>query len=201
MTSNIGAAAFALATTAAAPALAAETRWEIDPVHSVAQFKVRHLMVSHVRGQLGRVTGVVFIDDKDLTRSRVEVTIDARGIDTREPSRDEHLRSKDFLHVAQHPMVTFRSTKVKRAGRGLEVLGDLTMRGVTRPVTLQVDELSPTIKDPDGPIKRAAAARASLSRKEWGLNWNQALEAGGVLVGDRVEVEIEVQLTASPTRS
>jgi polyisoprenoid-binding protein YceI len=190
-------AAFAIGTVLATPALAHATIWDIDTAHSMAQFKVRHLMVAHVRGHLGPVKGTVWIDDKDLTRSRVDVSIDARALDTREPKRDEHLRSADFLDVKNHPFVTFKSTKVKRgAGGALDVLGDLTIRGVSRPVTLKVDPLAPVIKDPDGDTKRGATARTVLSRKDWGLTWNVGLEAGGVLVGDRVDVEIEVELVA-----
>src|SRR5262249_7699028 len=137
---------------AAAPIAAAAT-WDIDTSHASAGFKVRHLMVSHVRGHLGPVTGTVAIDERDLERSRVDVSIDARGIDTREPKRDEHLRSADFLDVANHPTVTFRSTRVEAPSgpRGdLRVVGDLTIRGVTRPVTLEVEALPPVIKDPWG---------------------------------------------------
>jgi polyisoprenoid-binding protein YceI len=179
--------------TVAAPS--ATSRWEIDPGHASAAFKVRHLMVAHVRGQLGPVSGSVVLDENDPARSRVEVKIDARGIDTREPKRDEHLRSADFLDVEHHPTVDFRSTGVRALDDGLfEVSGELTIRGVTRPVTLQVDPLPPAVQDPWGNVKRGATARASINRKDWGLNWNLALEAGGVVVGDRVDIEIEVEL-------
>jgi polyisoprenoid-binding protein YceI len=169
--------------------------WDIDTTHASAGFKVRHLMVSHVRGQLGPVTGTLFIDEQALERSRVEVSIDARGIDTRDAKRDEHLRSPDFLDVASYPTVSFRSTEVRsgRDGR-LVVVGDLTIRGVTRPVTLDVDPLPPAVTDPWGNTKRGATARARIHRKEWGLEWNLALEAGGVVVGDEVAIEIEVEL-------
>jgi polyisoprenoid-binding protein YceI len=181
----------------ATPAVAVPSRWEIDTAHASAGFKVRHLMVASVRGQLGPVTGTVYLDERDLSRSHVEVDIDARGIDTREPKRDEHLRSPDFLDVAAHPLVTFRSTAVA-AGRGdaLTVTGDLTIRGVTRPVTLQVEELTPPTTDPWGNTKRGATARASINRKDFGLTWNVALEAGGVMVADRIDIEIEVELLA-----
>ena len=178
---------------AAAPSAAGV--WDVDPSHASAGFKVRHLMVAHVRGHLGPVSGTLTLDENDLTRSRVEVQIDARGIDTRDPKRDEHLRSADFLDVEHHPTVAFRSSSVRVLDDGLlEVSGDLTIRGVTRPVTLQVDPLPPAIKDPWSNIKRGATARASISRKDWGLTWNVALEAGGVAVSDRVDIEIEVEL-------
>lgn len=195
-------AAIALGTTLAAPALAAESRWEIDAGHSSAQFKVRHLMVSHVKGELGPMTGTLFLDDRDVTRSRVEVSIDARGIDTREPKRDEHLRSADFLDVEKHPTVTFKSTKVRRGkGEALEVTGDLTIRGVTRPVTLLVSALSGAVKDPWGNVKRGATGRTTLNRRDFGLTWNMALETGGVVVADKIEVELEVELVQKDGRS
>jgi polyisoprenoid-binding protein YceI len=179
---------------AAAPAPAAAAVWDIDPAHSSAGFKVRHLMVSHVRGHLGTVSGSVVIDEKDLTRSRVDVSIAASGIDTREPKRDDHLRSADFLDVANHPNVTFRSTAVRPGPQGPEVTGDLTIRGVTRAVTLTVEPLPPAVADPWGNTKRGATARARINRKDFGLTWNVALEAGGVVVGDEVAIEIEVEL-------
>jgi polyisoprenoid-binding protein YceI len=173
--------------------------WNVDTAHANAGFKVRHLMVSHVRGHLGPVTGTVFIDEQDLTRSRVDVSIDARGIDSREPKRDEHLRSADFLDVANHPTITFRSSRVEApsGARGdLRVTGDLTIRGVTHPVTLEVDPLPAPIQDPWGNTRRGVSARARISRKEWGLTWNLALEAGGVVVGDEVAIEIDAEITA-----
>jgi polyisoprenoid-binding protein YceI len=170
--------------------------WDIDGSHSSAAFKVRHLMLSRVRGELGPVSGTVLLDEADLARSHVEIRIDARAIDTRDAKRDEHLRSADFLDVADHPEVTFRSTAVRRddGGERLLVTGDLTIRGVTRPVTLEVDPLPPAVNDPWGNTKRGATARARINRKDWGLTWNLALEAGGVVVGDEVAIEIEVEL-------
>ena len=182
---------------AAAPERAAT--WNIDTAHANAGFKVRHLIVSHVRGHLGPVTGTVFIDEQDLARSRVDVSIDARGIDSREPKRDEHLRSADVLDVANHPTITFRASRVEApsGARGdLRVTGDLTIRGVTRPVTLEVDPLPAPIQDPWGNTRRGVSARARISRKEWGLTWNLALEAGGVVVGDEVAIEIDAEITA-----
>jgi polyisoprenoid-binding protein YceI len=184
-------------TASAAPARA-ET-WDIDSSHANAGFKVRHLMVSHVRGHLGPVTGTVFIDEQDLSRSRIDVSIDARGIDSREPKRDEHLRSADFLDVANHPTVTFRSTRVEApsgATGDLRVTGDLTIRGVTRPVTLEVEALPPAIQDPWGNSRRGVSAHARISRKDWGLNWNLAIEAGGVVVADEVALEIDAEIVA-----
>jgi len=177
----------------------ASTTWDIDTSHANAGFKVRHLMVSHVRGHLGPVTGTVVIDEQDLTRSKVDVTIDARALDSRDAKRDEHLRSADFLDVANHPTVTFRSTRVDAPSgpRGdLRVTGDLTIRGVSRPVTLDVEALPPALKDPWGNSRRGVTARARIDRKDWGLRWNLAVEAGGVVVGDEVAIEIEAELVA-----
>ena len=169
--------------------------WDVDPSHSSANFKVRHLMVSHVRGELGPIAGTVWIDDQDVTRSRVDISIYARKIATRDDKRDEHLRSADFLDVANHPTVTFKSTRVERgAGDELRVTGDLTIHGTTRPVTLAVDSLAPAVGDPWGNTKRGATAHAKINRKEWGLGWNVGLEAGGVLVGEEVAIELEVEL-------
>jgi polyisoprenoid-binding protein YceI len=187
------------ASPAAAPALVLSTTWDIDTSHASAGFKVRHLMLSHVRGHLGPVTGSIVIDEEDLSRSRVDVKIDARGIDTRDAKRDEHLRSADFLDVANHPEVTFRSTRVEAPSgpRGdLRVTGDLTIRGVARAVTLDVEALPPAISDPWGNARRGVSARTRISRKEWGLEWNMAIEAGGVVVGDEVVIEIEAEIVA-----
>jgi len=182
----------------AAPTPAATT-WDIDTSHANAGFRVRHLMVSHVRGHLGPLSGTVFIDEQDLSRSRIDVSVDARGIGSREPKRGEHLRSADFLDVANHPTVTFRSTRVEapaRAGGDLRVTGDLTIRGVTRPVTLDVDALLPAIQDPWGNRRRGVSARARINRKDWGLKWNIAIEAGGVAVADEVAIEIDAEIVA-----
>ncbi len=156
-------------------------------------------MVSHVRGQLGPVSGTVVIDEQDVSRSRIDVSVDVRGIDSRDAKRDEHLRSADFFDVENHPTVTFRSTRVE-APRGLagdlRVTGELTIRGVSRPVTLDVEALPPAIQDPWGNARRGVSARARVNRKDWGLKWNLAIEAGGVAVGDEVAIEIDAELVA-----
>jgi polyisoprenoid-binding protein YceI len=178
---------------------ATSTTYDIDTSHATASFKVRHLMLAHVRGHLGPVTGTVAIDEQDVSKSRVDVSIDARGIDTREAKRDEHLRSADFLDVANYPNVTFRSTRVeapKGLAGDLRVTGDLTIHGVTRPVTLAVEALGPTMTDPWGNTRRGVSASLRISRKDWGLTWNLAIEAGGVTVGDEVSIEIEAELVA-----
>jgi polyisoprenoid-binding protein YceI len=179
------------------PAAAPARTWDIDTAHATAGFRVRHLMVSHVRGQLGPVSGTVIIDEQDVSRSRIDVSIDVRGIDSRDAKRDEHLRSADFFDVENHPTVTFRSTRVD-APRGLtgdlRVTGELTIRGVSRPVTLDVEGLQPAIQDPWGNARRGVSARARVNRKDWGLKWNLAIEAGGVAVGDEVTIEIDAEL-------
>jgi polyisoprenoid-binding protein YceI len=175
------------------PTTAAQ-RFEIDPMHASAQFKVRHLMVSHVRGELGPISGIVELDLEDLARSSVRAEIDVKGLDTKNAQRDDHLRSPDFLDVANHPVITFASTAVKPAGVGaLKVTGDLTIRGVTRPVTLDV-ELSDEITDPWGNAKRGASGHTRLHRKDFGVSFNALMESGGLVVGDTVEVTLELEL-------
>jgi len=172
--------------------------WEIDSSHTASQFAVKHMMVSTVRGQFGKTTGTINLDDKDFTKSAVNVTIDATTIDTREPKRDAHLRSPDFFDVEKFPTLTFKSTKIEKAGNGFKVTGDLTMRGVTKPVVLDVSELSAPSKNPWGMTVRAVNATGKISRKEWGLTWNKALEAGGMLVSDEVQLIIDAELVAKP---
>ncbi len=181
--------AFALA---AGTAGAAE--WTIDPAHTTAGFAVKHLMVSTVHGAFGKTTGTVSLDEKDPTKSSVDVTIDASTIDTREPKRDAHLKSADFFDVAKFPNITFKSTKVEKDGANYKVTGDLTMRGVTKPVVLTVVGPTGPSKSPWGQTVRAVSASGKINRKDWGLNWNKALEAGGVLVGEDVTLEIEAEL-------
>jgi polyisoprenoid-binding protein YceI len=174
------------------------TSWDIDPGHTHATFKVRHMMVSHVRGELGTVSGTVLLDEQQPERSRIDVSIDVRALDSREPKRDEHLKSADFFDVANHPSATFVSTKIEKAkGGGLQVTGDLTLHGATRSVTLEVEPVTPAIADPWGNLRRGTSAKTSLNRKDFGLGWNVALEAGGILVGDQVSVEVDVELTKS----
>ena len=169
--------------------------YDIDSSHSSASFKVRHLMVSNVRGEFRQVAGSVVIDEVDVTRSTVDVVIDAASIDTHDAKRDEHLRSADFFDVAAHPTLTFKSKRVQPGkGGGLFVTGDLTLHGVTREVVLDVEPLSPEVTDPWGNIKRGASARARVNRKDFGLVWNATLDGGGVLVGEEVSVTLEVEL-------
>ena len=170
-------------------------RFEIDSAHASAQFKVRHLMVSNVRGELGRVTGEAFIDEGDMSLSEVTASIDVTSIDTKNADRDAHLKGGDFFDVERHPSIIFRSTSVRPRGSDqLEVRGELSMRGVTRSETLSV-ELSEPVTDPWGNVKRGVTATARLNRKDYGVSWNAAMDAGGVVVGDVVDVTIELELT------
>ncbi len=171
----------------------ATTQWDFDLAHSSVNFHVRHLMVSKVHGRFTKWGGTLVLDEQDLTRSQIDVSIDAASIDTRDDKRDEHLRSADFLELAKNPAITFKSTKIERAGEDTyRVLGDLSIRGVTRPVTLEV-EGGARVADPWGGTRTGFSARTSISRKDFGLNWNVALEAGGFLVGDKVEITLEIE--------
>jgi polyisoprenoid-binding protein YceI len=179
----------------ALPALASAAAWNIDPDHSNVGFKVRHLMVSNVKGSFEKNSGVVDINDKDITKSTVNVTIDTASINTNVLKRDEHLRSADFFDVAKYPTMTFASKKVAKDGKnGLKVTGDLTLHGVTREVVLAVDGLSKESKDPWGNIRRGASASTSINRKDFGLVWNKALETGGVAVGEQVTITLEIEM-------
>jgi polyisoprenoid-binding protein YceI len=168
-------------------------QWNIDAAHSGINFSVRHMVVSKVRGRFAKFNGALTLDDGDLTRSVIEATIDASSIDTGTPQRDAHLRSADFLDAERFPELRFRSTRIEKlADERYRVVGALTIRDVTREISLDV-ESGGRAKDPWGNERVGFVAKASLDRKDFGLHWNQALEAGGVLVGDRVEIELEVQ--------
>jgi polyisoprenoid-binding protein YceI len=177
------------------PANAATTTWQIDAKHSDAQFGVTHLMISKVRGEFHGVTGTVVLDDKDITKSSVDVTIDATTVDTREPDRDKHLKSADFFYVEKFPAMKFKSTKVERVGSdGLKVTGDLTIRGVTKEVVLDVTSPKPPIKDPWGQPRSAVLATTKINRQDFAVSWNKNLDSGGVVVGDQVDITIDVEM-------
>jgi polyisoprenoid-binding protein YceI len=166
--------------------------YAIDPSHTHAGFVVRHLMVSKVRGAFSGVSGTVTVAD-DLNDSTVEVEIDPATIDTRDAGRDEHLRSADFFGTDEHPTITYVSTGLRKDGADWVLDGDLTIKGVSRPVRLDVEFLG-AITDPWGGSRLGFTAAGELDREEWGLNWNQALEAGGVVVGRKATLEIEAEL-------
>jgi len=176
------------------PVRALATTWEIDPAHSRIGFKVKHLMISTVSGFFGKYRSVIDIDDTAIEKSTVSVVIDTASIDTGIAQRDEHLRSADFFDVQKFPEMTFVGKRVTRGAGGIQLLGDLTIRGITRPVTLTVRELTPPVKDPWGGERRGASATAEINRKDFGLTWNKALETGGVVVGDQVRIEIDLEL-------
>ena len=183
-----------LAAALSLPASAGTTTYQIDPRHSSAGFGVTHLMISTVRGEFHGVTGTVVIDDSDVSKSTVSVTIDATTVDTREPDRDKHLKSEAFFDVSKFPTITFQSTKIERNNDGsLKITGDLTIRGVTREIELDVT-LQGRGMDPWGNERAGFEAKGKINRTDFGLTWNQALEAGGVVVGEDVKLSIDVEL-------
>jgi len=169
------------------------TNWNIDPVHSNAQFKVKHMMISNVKGEFTKVTGKLELNSSDITKSHVEASIDAATINTREPDRDTHLKSPDFLDVEKYPKLTFKSTQISKKGDDLAVEGDLTVHGVTQKAVFVVDGPSVETKDPWGNTRIGLSATSHFNRKDFGLNWNAVLEAGGILVGEEVAITLDVE--------
>ncbi len=167
-------------------------RWDIDVGHSAIHFWVRHMVISKVHGRFARWSGTLALDPQDLARASVDVRIEAASIDTQVADRDAHLRSPDFLDAAKHPEIRFTSRRVEQAGGTLRVVGDLTLHGVTREVTLEA-EFAGTGKDPWGNERAGFSAKAAVDRRDFGLVWNAALETGGVLVGEKVEIAIELE--------
>jgi polyisoprenoid-binding protein YceI len=168
-------------------------RWEIDSSHSSVHFSVRHLVIAKVRGTFGRWTGTVHVPGGDFSKATVAVTIDASSIDTGVAARDAHLKSADFFDVAEYPELRFVGKRVQPRGDGdLDVVGDLTIKGITREVVLRVEQ-NGEARDPWGNQRAAFSAKTTIDRKDFGLTWNQALETGGVVVGDRVDIEAEIQ--------
>lgn len=177
----------------AAPQTAVST-WNIDPAHSVAEFKVKHMMISNVKGQFAGIKGVLSLDEADISNSHVEGSIDVASINTREPQRDTHLKSADFFHVEQHPTLLFKSTRLTRKAEGeLAVAGDLTIRGISKNVVFTVEGPTPPGKDPWGNTRLGISATTKINRKDFGLTWNAALETGGILVGDQVTITLDAQ--------
>ena len=188
-----------LAAALALPASAGTTTYQIDPRHSSAGFGVTHLMISTVRGEFHGVTGTIVVDDLDISKSTVTVTIDATTVDTREPDRDKHLKSDAFFDVAKYPIIAFQSTKVERNNDGsLKVTGDLTIRGVTKSAVLTATLPKAPIKDPWGLQRTAVSASTKINRQEFGVAWNQKLDSGGVVVGDDVNVTLDVEMIIPP---
>jgi polyisoprenoid-binding protein YceI len=177
-----------------APPQTAVATWNIDPVHSVAEFKVKHMMISNVKGQFTAVAGVLTLDETDVTNSRIEASIEAASINTRDSQRDAHLRSADFFDAEKFPALSFKSTRVTRTADGeLAVAGELTIHGVTRETVFAVEGPTAPGKDPWGNTRVGVSATTKINRKDFGLTWNAALETGGILVGDEVTITLDLQ--------
>jgi polyisoprenoid-binding protein YceI len=179
----------------ALPSGASASTWTVDPDHSNLGFRIQHFMISYVNGNFRKYTGTFALNDRDITKSKVEFTIDANSINTNVAKRDEHLRTADFFDVAQFPTIKFVSKKVTEVGKDtLQVTGDLTLRGVTREVTLNFEGLSKEIKDPWGNIRKGATASTKLNRMDFGLAWNKPLETGGVFIGEEVLINLDIEM-------
>jgi polyisoprenoid-binding protein YceI len=176
------------------PHFALATTWKIDPAHTNVEFKVRHLMISWVKGVFTDVNGTVVINEADLAGSTVKIQIATTSLNTNNKKRDDHLRSPDFFDTATYPVMIFVSRKVIVAnGQPVNIVGDLTIRNITKEVSLEVEDLSQTVTDPWGNTRRGATASMNINRKDYGLTWNKVLEAGGVVVGDEIRISLEVE--------
>lgn len=175
---------------------ASTTAWVLDPAHTLVEFSAKHMMITTVKGRFAEVSGTIHVDEQNPNRSSVEAVIDAASLDTRTQQRDDHLRSADFLDVVNYPKITFRSTRIEGAahaeGDRFKVVGDLTIRGTTCEVTLDAT-FDGTAKDPWGGERAGFTATTKIDRRDFGLTWNQALEAGGVLVSNEIRISIEAQ--------
>ncbi len=176
----------------AASLMGAET-YKIDAAHSSAQFAVKHMMVSNVRGEMGNLSGTVLYDPTNLAGSKIDASIDVSTLTTHDPDRDKHLKSPDFFNVEKFPTITFKSKQFTKTGDKVQIVGDLTIHGVTKEVTLTVDGPTEENKDPWGNMRRGASATTTVNRKDFGLTWNKALESGGVLVGDQVQITLDIE--------
>ena len=185
-----------MATTSTSPQAPAQSTvtWKLDPAHSSAEFKVKHMMISNVKGTFSGLSGTLIEDTADPTRSHIEASVDIGTINTGDPQRDAHLKSADFFHHEQHPTMTFKSTKVEKKGEGdYAVTGDVTIHGVSRQVTFAVEGPTAPGKDPWGNTRIGLSATTKINRKDFGLSWNAALETGGFLVGEEVQITLEMQ--------
>lgn len=169
------------------------SQYQIDPSHSSATFTIKHMMIAKVHGGFEKMSGKLNYDPANPTQASVEVAIEANSINTREPQRDAHLKSADFFDIEKYPLITFKSARIDRSSDGLKVVGDLTIHGVTKQVALEVETPSEEVKDPWGNTKIGASGTTKIKRKDFGLTWNAALEAGGFLVGDDVTIHLDVQ--------
>jgi polyisoprenoid-binding protein YceI len=171
-----------------------KTTWKIDPAHSSAQFVVRHMMITNVRGGFSGVQGTVVYDPADLSSSSIDVNIDKKSLSTGDATRDTHVKSADFLDVEKYPTITFKSKKITKDGDGLKVTGDLTIHGVTKEVALNVEGPTEEQKDPYGNKRVGASATTKIKRSDFGLTWNTVLETGGIMLGDDLKLELDVSL-------
>jgi len=184
-----------LAAVLSLPAAAATSTWNIDPAHSSAQFSVRHLAISTVRGTFSKISGTVQLDESDITKSTVNVSIEVATVDTHEPDRDADLRTDKFFDVAKYPTMTFKSKKVELVAPGkLKVTGDFTLHGVTKEVVLDVEGPTPPVKDPWGNQRAAVSASTKINRQVYGVKWNANMDNGGVVVGDDVSITLDVEM-------
>ena len=191
--------AAALAAALSLPAFAAVTTYNIDPRHTSANFAVTHLMISTVRGEFHAVNGSVIVDDTDITKSSVDVTIDASTVDTREPDRDKDLKSPNFFDVEKYRTITFKSTKVEQAANGrLKITGDLTLHGVTKSVVLEVTAPKAPIKDPWGLQRTAVSGSTRINRQDFGMNYSKTLDTGGLVVSNDVDITLDVEMIVPP---
>jgi polyisoprenoid-binding protein YceI len=175
-------------------AVAQTSTWNIDPVHSTAQFTVRHLGISNVTGSFTKVTGSVVLDEKDITQSQASASIDVNSIDTRVEARDKDLKSPHFFEVEKYPTIEFKSKKVVNSGGKLQLIGDLTIHGTTREVTLDVDGPTPELTDPWGNLRRGLSATTAINRKDFNLVYNNLLKTGDAVVGDKVKIQIDAEI-------
>jgi polyisoprenoid-binding protein YceI len=193
MKSWISKTAITLALLVMLPVLAHADTWQIDPAHTNVEFTVRHMMISNVKGQFQKTAGTITANGNDAASAQIDATIDASSVDTRVERRDMHLKSPDFLDVAKYPTITFKSTKVEADGPNKwKVTGDLTLHGVTKPVVLDVESSGPPV-NVMGNTRAGASATTQIKRSDFGLSWNKALEAGGVMVGDEVAISIDIE--------
>lgn len=186
-------ALFAAVAALSLPGLARAANYDLDGVHSSASFRVRHLAVSWVRGEFQKLSGTVSYDPKNVAATTVNASIDVSTINTRNADRDGHLKSPDFFDAAKFPTITFKSKKAEGAPGKIKVTGDLTLHGVTKEVVLDVDGPSDGVKDPWGNLKLGATATTKINRKDFGLTWNKALETGGLVVGEEVEITLDLE--------
>ncbi|HXB99941.1 MAG TPA: YceI family protein [Terriglobales bacterium] len=183
---------------ASLPVFAQTSTWNIDPAHSNAQFTVRHLGISNVTGSFTKVAGTVTLNEQDITQSQVSASIDVNSIDTRVEARDKDLKSPHFFEVEKYPTIEFKSKRIVSSGGKLQVIGDLTIHGTTREVTLDVDGPTPALTDPWGNLRRGISGTTTINRKDFNLTYNNTLKSGEAMIGDTVKIQIDAEITKKP---